>query len=354
MRKEVKIGALVLAVAAIMIWGFNYLKGQDLFAKSLSLETNYGFVDQLSASSPVLINGVKVGNVTDVILDKNNVKNVVVKFTIEEVSHVPKSAVAVLTSVGLMGGKAITIDFEKPCSGNGDCLEDGDKLASATLGLMDSMLGEGAIDGAIEGAQNKIQQLVGSEGGEMNGDFSEILENLKVSVANLNDITTKINSVLATSTYDVKNVTSNLSKLSETIDNNNQRIETILMNVESVTQDLKSADIAGVVNSANSAISSTNGAIDDIKKTINSTNESMTKITAIVDKVENGEGSIGMLLNDAELYKELESTSEEIGLLLQDVRLNPKRYINVSVFGKKQKDYTLPEDDPANSIKDNN
>lgn len=353
MRKEVKIGALVLAVAAVMIWGFNYLKGQDLFAKSLSLETNFGFVDQLSASSPVLINGVKVGNVTDVILDKNNVKNVIVRFNIEEVSHVPKDAIAVLTSVGLMGGKALVIEFDNPCAGNGDCLSDGDKLRSASKGLMDSMLGDGAIDGAIDGAQAKLQELMGTEGDGMSSDFSEILENLKVSVANLNEITTKINKVLASSTYDVKNVSSNLSNLSETIDNNNQRIESILLNVESVTQDLKSANISGVVSSANSTITTANDAILDVKKTIASTNESMAKIGSIVEKVERGEGSLGLLLNDSELYRELENTSDEIGLLLQDVRLNPKRYINVSVFGKKQKDYTLPDDDPANSTKQN-
>ncbi len=346
MRREVKIGALVLAVAAIMIWGFNYLKGQDLFARSLNLETNYAFVDQLSPSSPVLINGVKVGNVTDVVLDRNNVKNVIVKFTIENISHVPKDAVVVLSSVGLMGGKALSVEFDRPCKGNGDCLEDGDKLASEAKGMIASMLGDGAIDGAIDNAQSKIQELIGSDGGSST-DFTEIMENLKVSVANLNEITSKINKVLASSSYDVKNVTSNLSNLSKTLDNNNQRIETILANVESVTNDLKNADVSGVVASANTSINSANEAIVDIKKTIESTNNSMAKVSAIVEKVENGEGSLGLLINDSELYKELENTSEEIGLLLQDVRLNPKRYINVSVFGKKQKEYTLPEDDPA-------
>jgi phospholipid/cholesterol/gamma-HCH transport system substrate-binding protein len=246
-----------------------------------------------------------------------------------------------------MGGKALTIEFEKPCFGNGDCLEDGDKLASESLGLMASMLGDGAIDGAMESAQMKIQEMMGSGDGNMQGDFSIIMSDLKVSVANLNDITTKINKVLASSAYDVKNVSSNLSKLSNTLNDNNQRIESILMNVESVTNDLKSANVSGVVASANTTMTSANDAISDIKKTIATTNESMAKITEIVEKVENGEGSLGLLINDKELYKELENTSEEIGLLLQDVRLNPKRYINVSVFGKKQKEYTLPEDDPA-------
>ncbi len=350
MRKEVKIGALVLVVVAVMIWGFNFLKGEDLFARSLNLETNYSYVDQLSASSPVLINGVKVGNVTDVVLDNNNVQNVIVRFTIENVGHIPKSARAVLVSTGLMGGKAIAIEFDKPCSGEGNCLEDGDKLASESRGLMSSMLGDGVIDGAMENAQNKIQELIGGEEGA-SADFTVIMEDLKLSVANLSDITTKINRVLASSTYDVKNVSSNLSKLSNTLNDNNQRIESILMNVETVTNDLKNANVSGAVANANTTMNTATEAITDLKSTIAATNASMAKITEIVDKVERGEGTLGMLVNDEELYKEIENTSEEIGLLLQDLRLNPKRYVNVSVFGKKQTQYVLPENDPALKLK---
>ncbi len=348
MNKEVKIGALVLIVAVAMIWGYNFLKGQDIFSRSLNLETNYAFVDQLSPSSPVLINGVKVGNVTAVDLDQNNVNNVVVKFTIENVGHIPKNAVAALTSTGLMGGKALTIEFDKPCSGNGDCLEDGDKLQSKSVSLINSMLGENTLDGYMETAQDKIQNMFGGEdGGE--SDFNAMFEDLQATIASLNEITQKLNVVLASSTYDVKNVTKNLSSLSNTLASSSGQITDILANVEEVTVDLKNANIAQIVESANSALSSTNAVVDDLKGTIATTNQTMAKVNDLVTKVESGQGSLGKLVNDEELYKELENTSEEIGLLLQDLRLNPKRYINVSVFGKKQKDYTLPEEDPANN-----
>jgi phospholipid/cholesterol/gamma-HCH transport system substrate-binding protein len=348
MNKEVKIGALVLVVAVAMIWGYNFLKGQDIFSRSLNLETNYAFVDQLSPSSPVLINGVKVGNVTAVDLDQNNVNNVVVKFTIENVGHIPKNAVAALKSTGVMGGKALTIEFDKPCSGNGDCLEDGDKLQSKSVSLINSMLGENTLDGYMETAQDKIQNMFGGEdGGE--SDFNAMFEDLQATIASLNEITQKLNVVLASSTYDVKNVTKNLSSLSNTLASSSRQITDILANVEEVTVDLKNANIAQTVESANSALSSTNAVVDDLKGTIATTNQTMAKVNDLVTKVESGQGSLGKLVNDEELYKELENTSEEIGLLLQDLRLNPKRYINVSVFGKKQKDYTLPEEDPANN-----
>lgn len=346
MKKEVKIGALVLFTAAVMVWGYNFLKGQDLFAKSLTLETNYSFVDQLSPSSPVLINGVKVGNVTQVLLDPNDVKNVIVRFTIENVGHVPKSAKAALSSLGLMGGKGITIEFDKPCSGNGDCLEDGDKMESKTISLISGMLGEGGIDGYMDSAQAKLKKIMG-DGGDM--DFKLMFNDLQNSVANLTAITEKINSILASSTYDVKNVTKNLSNLSNTLNESSSKITSILNNVESTTNDLKNAKLSETVATANKTLSETTGALDKLKGTIGTANTTIAKVNDLVAKVERGEGSLGLLVNDKELYKELENTSQEIGLLLQDLRLNPKRYINVSVFGKKQKDYTLPEDDPANN-----
>lgn len=345
MRKEVKIGALVLIVAAMAVWGYNFLKGQDLFSKSLSLETNYSFVDQLSPSSPVLINGVKVGNVTAVDLDVNNVQNVIVKFTIEGVSHVPKTAIASLKSTGLMGGKVLDIVFKAPCSGNGDCLEDGDKLQSRTEGMLSSMLGEGAIDGYVETAQTKIKELMGN--GTSESDFTAMLEDMKASITNLNSITEKVNVILASSTYDVKNVTKNLKDFTETLNASSSKLTNILSNVDQVTADLKKADIAGTVNTAEATLAETQTAITSIKSTIETTNQTMSRVTDLVEKVERGEGSLGLLVNDKKLYQDLQNTSAEIGLLLQDVRLNPKRYINVSVFGKKQKEYTLPEEDPA-------
>ncbi|MDA9773949.1 MlaD family protein [Saprospiraceae bacterium] len=346
MRKEVKIGALVLIVAAFAVWGYNFLKGQDLFSKSLTLETNYGFVDQLSPSSPVLINGVKVGNVTQVELDQSNVKNVIVRFTIEDVTHVPKTAVATLISTGIMGGKAIDIVFARPCAGNGDCLSDGDKLQSRSLGMLTTMLGENAIDGYVETAQAKIKEMMGTEnGGE--SDFTAMMADLKASIGNLNNITEKVNKILASSAYDVKNVTNNLEDFTTTLNASSSKLTSIIDNVDAVTTDLKNANISKTVNTAESALAETQTAITSIKSTIETTNQTMARVTDLINKVERGEGSLGLLVNDKKLYQDLQNTSSEIGLLLQDVRLNPKRYINVSVFGKKQKDYVLPEEDPA-------
>ena len=88
-------------------------------------------------------------------------------------------------------------------------------------------------------------------------------------------------------------------------------------------------------------------AIKKLQSTLDNTDQMVVSMRGVINKVNNGEGSLGRLLNDQQLYTNLENTTQNLSLLLQDLRLNPKRYVNVSVFGKKGKEYTLPENDPA-------
>jgi phospholipid/cholesterol/gamma-HCH transport system substrate-binding protein len=125
---------------------------------------------------------------------------------------------------------------------------------------------------------------------------------------------------------------------------NTDRITATLSNLEAVTGDLKEANFADrtvqTMESANAALTSMEGTLVETRDAVNS-------LKSILSGIEDGEGTLGKLANDPELYTNLNSMSRNLDLLLQDFRLNPKRYINVSVFGKKQKEYQLPEDDPA-------
>lgn len=345
MRKEAKIGALLLAVIAAAIWGFNFLKGQDLFSKTLQLQAHFENVDQLSSSSPVLINGVKVGSVTEVELDLKDVNNVIVHFNIEKVSHIPKTAKAVLTSVGLMGGKALQIEFSQACSGGSDCLQDNDILQSEVKGLLSTMVNDKTMNSYVDKAKTKINELFGN--GSSESDLNTMMSELKLTISNLNSMTGKINSILGSASRDVSNVTKNLSSFSNTLKDNNPKLDEILNNVAQLTTELKQANIAATVSSTKASIDEAGNTINGLKETVTKANQAIARINSIVDGVEQGKGSLGQMVNDKKLYQELVQSSNEIKLLLQDVRLNPKRYINVSVFGKKQKQYVLPEEDPA-------
>lgn len=347
MSKEIKIGAMVIIIVAFSYWGYVFLKGKDIFQNSITVVTYYADVDQLAVSAPVLINGVKVGNVTDVILSPKNIEQVEVHFTIEGIRHVPEDAIATLKSTSIMGGKAIDILFDKPCLDENGCLEEGSVLESKNLSLINSMLGVD-MDTYINDMENKISGITNDQGEQFN--YAQILLNLQVTIANLKKVSAQASEIIDGSSQNIRNITYSLDQFAQTLKQNNEKVTQIMGNLADVTEKLNQVDINGTVESAKSAVDETKLAVSEIKGTLENAKSTFDRIDQVVTKIESGEGSLGLLINDKELYNELTTTSDQISLLLQDIRLNPKRYINVSVFGgkKSDEDYVYPKEDPAN------
>ena len=145
MTKEIRIGALAVIAIIGLIWGYKFVKGENLFSKSTVLTTKFDDVTLLSVSSPVFIRGLKVGTVTDIRLDESDLTKMIVEFAIEGNFKMPKSAVVSMKSEGLVGGNVLAIDFDKLCSGP-DCVQEGDELKSKTMGILSSLLGEDEIE----------------------------------------------------------------------------------------------------------------------------------------------------------------------------------------------------------------
>jgi phospholipid/cholesterol/gamma-HCH transport system substrate-binding protein len=122
------------------------------------------------------------------------------------------------------------------------------------------------------------------------------------------------------------------------LENNKDKLESSLNNFDKLSKNF--AKLSDSLSAAG------------LGRTLASLESTMSSLDQVTSKIENGDGTLGLLMNDKELYNNLNNTTKELDLLLQDLRLNPKRYVNVSVFGKKQKEYTLPEDDPAEKIED--
>jgi phospholipid/cholesterol/gamma-HCH transport system substrate-binding protein len=138
-----------------------------------------------------------------------------------------------------------------------------------------------------------------------------------------------------------------MDAISKNIANSNEDITKILANVDKLTEELSSADFKGTVGKTNKMIDQTSMTMEDLNKTIASMDKTINNLNSLTGKMNDGQGTMGKLMNDKSLYENLDETSKNLSLLLQDLRLNPKRYVNVSVFGKKQKEYKLPEEDPA-------
>lgn len=341
MKKETKIGILAVLALIGFIWGYKFLKGQNLFSNAQVFYATYSNVDNLPTSSPVLINGLQVGMVTRQFLDEKNPDRIIIEFDVLKEIHVPKSTIAVMQTTSFMGGKSINLMFKGVCIN--DCAQSGDTLSSDYAGLLKTMLPPELVKDYVVVLRDNIGGLMDSVGAKLQSDDNQAgrtLNDLTETIKNLKSITDKVDFLVDGVARGLIGTSNNLNSISGNLKANNDQISAILSNAEGFTADLKNAELGKTIDGANYALVSLQESLEEVKK-------AAVSLESIMANINNGNGTMGKLIKDPALYTNLERTSKNLDLLLQDLRLNPKRYVNVSVFGKKQKEYNLPEDDPA-------
>ncbi|RUT70052.1 MCE family protein [Flavobacterium cupreum] len=313
--REIKTAILVIASILLFIWGYSFLKGKDLFTNYKTLYVEYDNVEELSASAPVTLNGLIVGKVTKITINETTGK-LLVELQLKTDFPISKTSHAALYSPSLIGGKQIKI---VPNFADKELAEDGQALIPAVeLGLTES------LGGKIEPIQLKLEKM---------------LVSIDVLVSGLNNVLDKKGQ------EDIKKTLAELSQTMEQFHRASGTLNTIL--------DTNKGQINGVVTNFNKMSSNFNKISDslnkaDLGKTVRNLNQTLAKVDGIMSNLNSGKGTAGKLLNDDALYNNLAKTSKELELLLQDVRLYPTRYVNVSLFGKKNKPYVAPAED-ANS-----
>lgn len=351
MTKEAKLGLFAILVLAASIWGYKFLKGKNLLSKSYTFEAVYNNVDQLTVSSPVLLNGLAIGSVTSIKINENNLKEMIVTFDIEKDYKIPKDAIAYQVSNGIINGKAISIKYDISCTG-ANCAESGDRLEGRLLGFIGSLVGKEEVGDYLNEVTSGLTEVVnklGSEDGK--GAVNEAIIQLNKTLKNLESLTRTSDALLKNSYSGLTETMNNMGKITSNLAKNNDQITGLLANLNTITADIKNAKLSNVSQTATETLSETKIAVQQLQSTLKNTDGMVSSLEGVMKKVNNGSGSIGQLVNNETLYKNLEETSKNLSLLLQDLRLNPKRYVNVSVFGKKDKAYTLPENDPAHQDK---
>lgn len=348
MKKEVKLGILALVTIIFSILGYRYIKGQDVFSTTNYHVTNFSEVSELEIASPVMINGFKVGSVSDIQLNPENVNQIEVTYQVDKSISLPKSTMAYLKSSSIMGGRHVELSFDKICKEN--CLEDGMKIQGKSKGLIGSMISDEELDGYIDklsGSMDTVMTKV-TEANPDNPVGNSIL-NLEATMENMNKITSKLNVLLNSTEKNLSQTMSNLNSISGNLANNNAVINRLLTNVEGLSKELSSLELSNTISKSNTTLDSANDAMKEVNGLVSETKATVDELTTVIGKINEGDGSLSQLINDQNLYNNLNSTSENLAFLLQDLRLNPKRYLSVSVFGKKQKEYAVPENDPAMS-----
>lgn len=292
----------------LFIWGYSFLKGRDLFTNYKTFFVKYDNVEGLTTSSTVTINGKTIGKVIEIKLDENW-KNIV-KIQIDGDYKLSKSSVAEIYAPNPIGGKQIAI---LPGSG-ADLLENEQFMnASSKLGLADELSSQ------LVPLKDKVEVLL-NNANAMLVNVNQVLddkskENLRNSLANLNVVLAEFSSAS-------KNVNAMLADNKKNITSTMTNLEKTSSNFSKVSDSLAKIQIG---------------------QTVKSLENTLVKVDAILADMQSGKGTLGKIMKDDTMYTNFTNASKELELLLQDLRLNPTRYINVSVFGKKNKPYIAPE-----------
>ncbi len=345
MKNEVKVGILAVITIVLAIWGYFFLKGRNLLSRDKIVFVEYNNVNMLTSSSPVLLNGAEIGVVSSITLHPTDVKKMIVGLTLKRDLPIPKSAIATLIPTGLTGGKAIELTFDKPCSG-GDCVVYGDYLVGKKQSMLGSYIEPGEIDEYMSRIKNGIGGVADSLNASINDPSSKngigkTFKDIELTVANLRNVTNSLSKMIESQRSTLGKTMQNIESTTDNLAKNNAKITSILNNTDDFTKKLGKTDIDGTVTSAKDAIT-------NLQKTLATTDLAIKDVNSLIAGVNRGEGSLGSLLKDDKLAKNLEKASKDLDLMLQDIRLYPRRYINLSIFGKNGKtNYEYPNGDPA-------
>ena len=311
--KPIIIGASFIAAIVIFVWGFNFLKSTDLFKKEAVYYASYDKINGLNRANPIVINGLRVGQVKSVYFNPDMTGDIMVSIMLSTDFPIPDNTIARIFSSDIMGSKAIELVL-------GDSkiyIQEGDTLqTSVEGGLMEE------VNSQVQPIKKKAEDLMASIdtlvvafqsifNKSARNNLRQSFLNIEKTLANLQNASSKIDTMVVEESSRISNILINLDSLTTALNENKGNIQNIITNFEIISDSLAKSEIPGTFARANKTF-------DDIQ--------------AILEKVNNGQGTIGMLINDDSLYLELNRSATALDSLLNDIKTNPKRYVKFSLF----------------------
>jgi len=305
---ELKVGFLALLAFLILYFGFNFLKGNDVFSSSKIYYVTYDNVDGLTASNQVLLNGIEVGKVKKVELLPENGNKIKVTLRINKDLILPDKSIVVLSDGALLGGKVMRLEL----IGKGS-LPTESVLTGTTEKGLSALLKERALPVLSNADSLLVSFRTISKKFENTGThLNELIKNSNSAVTNINGSVTEL---VADNKANVKQITANMKSLTQSLTETEKQLKPLLTKFNTVADSLQAVRIGQTLQEAGKAINS---------------------LQKIVTKLEQGQGTAGKLLVNDSLYNGLNKSLLDLDKLLIDFRTQPKRYLNFSVFGKKE------------------
>ncbi len=335
MRKETKIGIFAVITIALAIWGYKYLRGFNMLASSTTLYSVYERVDGLRISTPIMINGLQVGLVANIAQVEDDLNQIQVTLNLNDGVKVPKSAKAEIVSASLMGGSEVHLTFNSNCSG-ANCAQSGDFLEGTTRSLIGSFTTPDEMKTYMDEVSIGLGRVIDTLNAKLanSEELSKSINDAKAILANLNSTTGRIDRLMAGSSSSIEGSLKNVESITGNLKDNNEKISTILANVEKLSNDLEKVNMAELSEDVQATMK-------QLKTTLASSDKAIKDLSGVLKNLnEGGEGAIAMLLHDKQFADELHETVKNVDLLLEDIRLHPERYRRI--LSKKKMPYEAP------------
>ncbi len=329
--KYTKLGILIVVSITILIWGLSYLKGNDIFKKSDDYHVIYSRIEGLSASNDVMLSGYKIGQVKDIKFLPDHSGRLLVTFSIDSDVKLPVNTVAQIISSDLMGTRVIKINLGsgKEFYANNDTIP----------GDVESDLKE-QVSMQVLPIKNKAEELLGTLDSaitvltvifneDARKNLSESFENINQTIFNIEKATADLQEVVASNKESVSQIITNLDTITTTFSNSSEDFEKTMQNLAALSDTLAHLPVSPMLQNIFDATE---------------------KINGVLAKLESTDNTAGMLLNDHQLYANINLLADNLNLLLNDIRVNPERYLNFSAVDLGRKVYVNATGEGAGDI----
>jgi phospholipid/cholesterol/gamma-HCH transport system substrate-binding protein len=314
---ETKVGALTIIAITLIILGVNFLKGKTFFKSGNFIYAKYTNTKGLIVSNPVFVNGFQVGAVFEIQNNSDDLKQIIVAIKLNNKYKIPNNSIATIQDNPLSTN---SINIVLGDSKEYLHAEDTIKTAPAASLLGDLMntlspLGEKTNQtiSSLQKALENVNQVLNQEN---KNNFQQILKNLTTTTTLLNNSLASIDEMLEKQNGSIAQTANNLNVFTKNLNDNNIKINNILSNLDNTTKQLKDANL---------------------NKTIKEIQVAVAELSTTLHTLNNGSGTASKFLKDSTVYNQFRGTVKSLNTLVDDIKTNPKRYINFSVFGKKDK-----------------